>query len=347
MSENKNGWIIGLAAGAGALALFSAVNRASRRYDFAEKIVLITGGSRGLGLVMAREFASLGAKVAILARDADELERAKSDLESFGSPVFSSVCDVTDQTALEAAVLEVKNSLGPIDVLVNNAGVIQVGPLKEQTQKDFEDAMKIHFWAPYYAIQAVLPDMRDRRDGRIINISSIGGKVAVPHLAPYCASKFALAGMSSAMHAELSKENIKVTTVYPGLMRTGSHINALFKGQNEKEFALFSIMNGLPLTSISAENAARQIINASANGDAEIIVSLQAKIAAKMFALFPQFTSDILSLTDRLLPGEGGIGEGYATGLESRSEASPSWLTSLVDSASARNNELKPNESIN
>jgi len=346
VGENKNSLILGLAAGAGAVIVLKALMRAGRRYDFRDKVVVITGGSRGLGLVMAREFASLGARIAIVARDADELSRAQSDLESFGSTVHSQVCDVTDQAALDAAFTEISSALGPIDVLVNNAGVIQVGPLKEQTQKDFEDAMQIHFWAPYYAMQAVLPGMRDRQDGRIINISSIGGKVAVPHLAPYCASKFALAGMSSAMHTELAKENIIVTTVYPGLMRTGSHINALFKGQNQKEFALFSLMNGIPLTSVSAENAARQIVKASANGDAELIVSIQAKIAAKMFALFPQLMSDILALTDRFLPGEGGIGEGYATGLDSRSEASPSWITSLVDSASARNNELKPNESI-
>jgi short-subunit dehydrogenase len=103
--------------------------------------------------------------------------------------------------------------------------------------------MAIHFWAPFYAMQAVLPQMRERGAGRIVNISSIGGKVAVPHLAPYCASKFALVGLSKAMRIELAKDNIFVTTVCPGLMRTGSHVNAVFKGQNEKEFAWFSIGN--------------------------------------------------------------------------------------------------------
>jgi len=347
VSENKSSLILGLAAGAGALAVLTALSRAGRRYDVAGKVVLITGGSRGLGLVMAREFAARGARLAIVARDAGELSRAKSDLESMGAEVFAAVCDMTDQSEVESMVSEVGSALGPVDVLVNNAGVIQVGPLKVQTQQDFETAMQIHFWAPFYAMQAVLPEMRRRQDGRIINISSIGGKVAVPHLAPYCASKFALSGLSSSMRTELVKENILLTTVYPGLMRTGSHINASFKGQNEKEFALFSLMNGLPLTSISAENAATQIVNATERGDAELVVSVQAKIAAKMFALFPQFTSDILALTDRFLPEEGGIGRGYATGLESISGVSPSWLTSLLDSASRRNNELKPNESIN
>lgn len=343
----NNGLLVGLAAGAGALFALSALRRAGRRYEFSDKVVLITGGSRGLGLVMAREFAARGAKLAILARDAEELQRAKEDIERRGLPVFTAVCDVTDQKDVESAVANIRGVVGPVDVLVNNAGVIQVGPLEVQTQSDFEDAMQIHFWAPYYTMQAVLPDMRRRRAGRIVNISSIGGKIAVPHLAPYCASKFALAGMSSAMRAELFKDNVFVTTVYPGLMRTGSHINALFKGQNEKEFTLFSLMNGLPVTSVSAESAARQIIDAASRGDAEIIVSLQAKIAAKAAALFPEFTGDILSWTNLLLPADGGIGRNAATGLESRTRVAPSWLTSLVDSASIRNNELKPNESIN
>src|SRR5690606_35973931 len=139
---------------------------------------------------------------------------------------------------------------------------IQVGPLEVQTQEDFEDAMQVHFWGPFYAMQNVIPEMRARGEGKIVNISSIGGKVAVPHLAPYCASKFALAGLSGAMNAELAKDGIDVTTVCPGLMRTGSHINAIFKGKNEQEFALFSIANALPVASVSAESAAGEIVEA-------------------------------------------------------------------------------------
>ena len=345
MKERNNGLILGAAAGAGLLALLAA-RRAGRRYRFRDKVVLITGGSRGLGLVMAREFAKRGALIAICARDREELQRAREDLEDRGAEVFDAVCDIRDQSSVEQMAADVRSRFGRIDVLVNNAGVIQVGPLAAQTQTDFEEAMQVHYWGPYYAMKAVLPDMRRRGEGRIINITSIGAKIAVPHLAPYCASKFALAGLSSAMHAELAKDNIIVTTVYPGLMRTGSHINALFKGQNEKEFAMFSIMNGLPITSISAESAARQIVNAAARGDAELIISIQAKIAARVNLLFPEFTTNLLDLTDRFIPENGGIGPRYATGLESTSAVSPSILTSLVDAASYRNNELQPNEGI-
>ena len=312
------------------------------KFDFEGKVVLITGGSRGLGLVLAREFASRGSRIAICARDREELQRAKDDLESRGAEVFDAICDVREQSQVEEMIADVRSRFGPIDILVNNAGVIQVGPLEAQTQTDFEDAMQVHFWGPYYTMREVLPEMRRRGEGRIVNVSSIGGKIAVPHLAPYCASKFALAGLSSAMRPELSKTGVLVTTVYPGLMRTGSHINALFKGQNKKEFALFSIMNSLPITSVSAENAARQIVNATAKGDAELIISPQAKGAAKFNALFPELTAALLGLANQLLPDNGGIGRGYATGLDSGSAVSPSLLTSLVDAASERNNELRP-----
>ena len=345
MSE-KNNLLIGAVVGAGAIAAIVGWQKSRRKYDFKNKVVLITGGSRGLGLVLAREFAREGAKIAICARNGEELARAREDLENRGAEVFDAICDVRNQTDVNYLIDDVITRFGQIDVLVNNAGVIQVGPLEVQTQKDFEDAMAIHFWAPFYLMQKVLPAMRKRGQGRIVNISSIGGKVSVPHLAPYCASKFALVGLSSAMRVELVKDNIFVTTVCPGLMRTGSHINGIFKGQNEKEFAWFSIGNALPLTSISAESAARQIIKASRRGQAETIISIQAELAAKINNLFPNLTAEVAAFVNRVLPAPGGIGDGYATGLESKSFASPSVLTTLLDRASVRNNELKPIEHL-
>lgn len=346
MSENKNKWLVGAALGVSALSALAWLGRRQRRFDFAGKTVLITGGSRGLGLVLARKLADEGALIAICARDSAELARARDELQVSDAEIFDCVCDVRDQKQVDHMVQDVLTRFGQIDVLINNAGVIQVGPLETQTQEDFENAMAIHFWAPYFTMQAVLPQMRRRGAGRIINIASIGGKVAVPHLAPYCASKFALVGLSSAMRAELIKDNIYVTTVCPGLMRTGSHINAFFKGQNELEYALFSIMNGLPLTSINAERAARQIIEACRYGNAELVISLQAQLAAKFNGLFPEAVAEITGLVNQILPSAGGIGKNIAVGKESTSFAAPSILTTLSDKASVRNNELKPNEQI-
>jgi NAD(P)-dependent dehydrogenase (short-subunit alcohol dehydrogenase family) len=339
MFEKKNSLLIGAAVGIGALTALSAFKKARRGFDFKNKVVLITGGSRGLGLVLAREFAAEGARLAICARGAEELSAAKEELEARGAEVFDAICDVTNQEEIDHLVRDVCMRFGQIDVLVNNAGVIQVGPLDAQTEQDFEEAMDIHFWAPYRMIQTVLPIMRGVGSGRIVNIASIGGKVAVPHLAPYCASKFALVGLSSALHAELAKENIYVTTVCPGLMRTGSHVNAYFKGQNEKEYALFAISNALPVSSISAESAARQIVAAARRGDAEAIISPQAKIAAKMNALFPELTADILSLVNQLLPANGGIGTAKVRGKDSESWIAPSILTAMSDKEIIENNE--------
>ena len=340
--KGKNGFWLAAALGVGVITALTVSRKTNSKYDFNNRVVLITGGSRGLGLVLARLLAEKGAKLAICARNADELTVARRDLESRGGEVLDVVCDVRNQSEVNQMVETVCNHYGQIDVLINNAGVIQVGPLEVQTQKDFEDAMAVHFWGPFYTMNAVLPQMRERGAGRIVNISSIGGKLPVPHLAPYCASKFALVGLSSAMRVELVKENIFVTTVCPGLMRTGSHVNAVFKGQNEKEFAWFSIGNALPVSSISAESAANQIIEACRSCQAEVILSPQAQLAAKANALFPELTAEISVLVNQLLPSAGGIGENHALGKDSQSFVSPSFLTALADKESYQNNEVEP-----
>jgi len=337
-------WLLWLgAAGAGAW-LAARVYRELNGYDFRNKIVLVTGGSRGLGLVLARQLVRLGAWVAICARDREELHRAHEDLSGLGGRVLTAVCDVTDQHQAEELVALVRQRFGPIDVLINNAGTIGVGPVETMTLEDFREAMNTNFWSALYLTLAVLPEMRRSGHGRIVNISSIGGKISVPHLIPYSASKFALVGLSEGLRAELSKEGIVVTTVCPGLMRTGSPRNANFKGQHRAEYAWFSISDSLPLLTLSAESAANQIIAACRRGDAEITLSLPAQCAVLFHGVFPGLTTDLLAMTDRLLPGPGGVGTQRMKGKDSQSEWSPSWLTALSDLAAQRNNEIPPRE---
>jgi len=334
-----NALFIGAAFGAGI-----ALVKRQKRFDFNGRSVAITGGARGLGLVLARQFVDRGARVAICSRHGDELQRAVSDLTERGGEVVSIACDLTNPDEARKFIDECRIRFGGLDVLINNAGVIQVGPLEEQTEKDFRDAMDIHFWAPYYTMRAAVEHMKKNGGGRIANIVSIGGKVAVPHLAPYCASKFALSGLSRAFANEVAKDGINVTTVYPGLMRTGSHINALFKGQHKKEFAMFSLMDATPLTSIAAERAAARIIDVIALGRSELTITPQAKLAALMAELTPELTAKIMQASNAFLPGEGGIGDDLATGLESRTDIIPNVVTGLIDEAARRNNELKPGE---
>lgn len=332
--------IIKLAAlGAGVLALKSTVSRFFE-YDLKNKTVLITGGSRGLGLVMAREFARQGSRIALCARDEYELDQARIDLEKLGAEVLTVKCDVTESADVSRMIAEVTNRFGHVDVLVNNAGIIQVGPVEVMTTDDFDQVMKAHFWGPLNTIMAVLPSMRQRKSGRIVNISSVGGKISVPHLVPYSASKFALVGLSKGLRAELMKDGIVVTTVCPGLMRTGSPRNADFKGKHRFEFAWFSIADALPLVTVSAENAARQIVQACKRGSAELVISIPAKAAVLFDTLFPDAMAGMLALVNQLLPTAGGAGTRRMKGRDSKSLWSPSLLTTLNDEAALRNNEV-------
>jgi NAD(P)-dependent dehydrogenase (short-subunit alcohol dehydrogenase family) len=328
-----------LIAGTAAAAAVYAVRR-RRRMDFKDKTVVISGASRGLGLELARAFAREGAKLVLLARNRDQLAEAVRQLERAGARVSALACDVTNQDQVRADVASIIGEFGAIDVLVNNAGIIQVGPSEHMKVEDYAAAMNVHFWGPLYLMQEVIPHMKRRGHGRIVNIASIGGKVAVPHLLPYVASKFALVGLSKGMRAELAKDGIYVTTVCPGLMRTGSHLNALFKGAHEKEFALFSIANASPLLSTSSARAARQIIEASRYGKAELVITPQARLARLLNDLFPSGAAETLSLIGSVLPGaRDRRGDRLQRGWQSRSWLAPSLLTRPADNAAPRNNE--------
>lgn len=330
---------LALAAIAGGAVLSRTLIRAARSFDYRGKVVLISGGSRGLGLVMARQLAAQGAKVALLARDQVKLQEAAEQLRIMDADVFVYSCDVRDRDQVGAAVDAVVAKYGPVEVLINDAGIIQVGPLDTMTTEDYRESMEVHFWGPLYLTMAVLPEMRRRNFGRIANISSIGGKLSVPHLLPYCASKFALVGLSEGLRAELLKDNVFVTTVCPGMMRTGSHVNAYFKGNNESEFAWFSLSNASPATSVSAESAARQVIEAVRRGDPELIISLQAQAAIRFGQMFPGITSDLFGVANALLPRGTEAQTERHLGKESTSWLSPSILTKMSDNQILRNNE--------
>ena len=189
------------------------------------KVVVITGGSRGLGLALARVCARRGAEVALLARDAEELNMAKASLERYGTMVTTWTCDLTAESEIAQRIAEIANTHGRIDVLINNAGEIVVGPSLPLDADEFKRLMDLHFWAAFHTINHSLPYLK-RRGGNIVNIASFGGKVPVPHMLSYTASKFSLVGFSEGLQAELAPERIRVTTVCPFIIRTGSHLHA-------------------------------------------------------------------------------------------------------------------------
>jgi len=272
------------------------------RSFYKDKIALITGGSRGLGLEIARQICARGGKVALLARDAGELEHAKTDLDRFGTEVLTIQCDLLESAQMQSAVQQALQHFRKIDILINNAGIIEVGPLAHIQLKDFDRAMRLHFWAPYILQLLIVPQMRAKGGGRIVNISSIGGRIAVPHMAAYSASKFALAGFSDSIRAELDRDKIFVTTVTPGLMRTGSHVHAKFKGDHAAEYRWFDWSRKIPFASISAERAARKIVNACARGRSVLVMPFSAYLIIAANAVFPNLMARVMKVFNRGLP---------------------------------------------
>ena len=333
-------FVVGLAAGACAAMALTRLSRARLGISFEDRVVVITGGSRGLGLVMARLFAAEGARVVLLARDLGELDRARRDIEDRGGRVLTLRCDIRRRADVRAAIDRIVEEYRAIDVLVNNAGVIQVGPLEHMLEEDFENASATHFRGPLNLILEVVPIMRHRSFGRIVNIASIGGRIAVPHMAPYSASKFALIGLSDAIRAELDEYGIRVTTVAPGLMRTGSPRHAMFKGQHAAEYTLFNTVSSIPGLTISAERAARKIVEACRYGDPSLTITPQAKLAAAMNAAVPGATARAMMLLSRLLPRPNGVDGSVSLRGREVDRHGPSLVGALTDRAAVANNEI-------
>jgi NAD(P)-dependent dehydrogenase (short-subunit alcohol dehydrogenase family) len=323
-----------LTAGAAAIAAEKLWKRAYA-IDLAGRVAVVTGGSRGLGFAIAQELLDHGARVAICARGEEQLERARARL---GAGVVAVPCDVSDRAQVEAFLAEVEGRLGPLDVLVNNAGVIAVGPVATQTYDDFAEMLDIQLWGILNTTFAALPGMLERGEGRIANVTSIGGKISVPWLLPYSTAKFASVGFSEGLRAELAGTGVKVTTVVPGLMRTGSFLAAYFKGDRAAlEYSLFTPLSSTPATTVSAERAARRIVTAIRRGDPELTIGLHAKLAARAAGIAPGATAAVLGLVARALPEVHGTGR--VRGSDVSSAVDESALTAPGRRAAAKLNQ--------
>lgn len=283
--KRLSGVVAGAAAG---FAVLQAEIREARRVSFAAKTVVITGGSRGLGLALAIEFGRAGARLVLAARDEEELDRARQKvLENGGSEVFPVVCDLTKAGVARTLIDGATRHFGSVDVLVNNASTIHVGPAETHPMESYREAMQLTYFAAVEAALAVVPQMLEQCNGSIVNIASVGGKIPVPHLAPYCGAKFGLVGFSETLHAEMRGRGIRVTTVIPGLMRTGSFPNAVITGNKEQEYRWFRAGAVTPGLSHSTEAAARKIVRATAQGRTEISIGPEVAIASRLHGLAP------------------------------------------------------------
>ncbi len=294
---NKRNSLAVTAVGLGAGLAVRAFLKRDSEESLKSQVVLITGGSKGLGLALARRFAAEGCRLAICARHREELHSAKRELEQRGAQVLATTCDVSDESQVKQMIAEVEEHYGRIDILVNNAGQIQIGPVTAMTVDDFDSAMKVMFWGVVFPTLALIPNMVKRKSGKIVTITSFGGKVSVPHMVPYTCAKFAATGFSEGLRAELGPEGVQVTTVAPGLLRTGSFVNAKFKGNREAEAKWFSLGASAPLLTMTADTAAKKIVTAVKRGEAELILTGGAKAVAGLHGAFPGAAADLLGLT--------------------------------------------------
>lgn len=339
---------VGLGLAAGALAFAGS----SKLKNFRGQSVIITGGSRGLGLALAKELVQDGALLTLLARDENELERARRLLcfERTDAKLLLIPCDVTKEDDLARALAESISHWGHVDMLVNNAGAILVGPFDSMRREDFEAQMELHLYAVLQAVQLILPHFRECGEGRIVNICSMGGRLAVPHMLPYDTSKFALAGFSQGLAAELSREGIQVTTVYPSLMNTGAPIQAVFKGDTEKEYDWFATGDNFPGLSMAAPLAARRILRAVLDGKTHFTPSGRWRVRMGLASLFPELTTHALSLVNRVLPRNASTN--YRTGADSNAVFNRKRWNGFLKKRAAKaeqslNQEAKSNAKFN
>ncbi|MBW0101332.1 SDR family oxidoreductase [Pseudonocardia sp. KRD291] len=264
-------------------------------------VALVTGASRGLGFLLARELGDRGHAVVICARSGEGLRAAREDLAGRGTEVLAVEADVADPDDVTRLMSETEDRFGRLDMLVTNAGVIQVGPAPDIRVADHVKAMDAMFWGTVHPVRAALPLLRRRR-GRVLAVTSVGGKLPAPHLLPYTAAKHAAVGFAEGLRVEADALGVGVTVAVPGLMRTGSPRNALFTGRRAAEQRWFTLAASTPVLSMDAERAARRLVRAALRGRPEVVLTPAAKLGVRLHALAPGLTLRALALTARLLP---------------------------------------------
>lgn len=185
------------------------------------RVALITGGGTGIGRAIALAFGREGAKVAVFGRRAAVLDAVARELEDAGAHGKAFVGDVTDAKQFEAAVAGISSSFGPVNVLVNNAGVLSVSTVESISEDDWDRVMQTNLKGPFLTSRAVLPSMRQAKGGSIVNVGSVLGLVAMKDRAAYCASKGGLTLLTKAMALDHAHENIRVNCICPSLVETG------------------------------------------------------------------------------------------------------------------------------
>ncbi len=258
-----------------------------------DKIVVITGAASGIGAALAEECASRGAVVALSDIQPD---KAEIWLKQVGAKGLVDKLDVSNREDVTTHVARVEKELGPVDVMINNAGVALSATVAEMSIEDFRWVMDINFWGVVYGTQAVLPGMLERNRGTIVNISSLFGLIGVPTQSAYNASKFAVRGFTEALRAELSDSAVKALCVHPGGIKTNIARNSRFAsgidGGTEKSKAVQDFDR---IAKVAPAKAAKLIVNAVAKGKSRLLIGNDAKILDILQRSFPTGYSSALT----------------------------------------------------
>src|SRR5436853_1611885 len=238
---------------------------------------IVTGASSGIGAQLARDLAARGMRVALLARRADRLAALAEDIRRGGGEAIAVACDVAERTSIEGAVAGVLERFGRVDLLVNDAGYGRHVLFKDHDAADIERMMRTNYLGMVWATKAVLPAMRARRRGWIVNISSVAGKLGQPDEAAYSASKFAVTGLSEGLSYELAPLGIHVMTVYPALVRTEMFTPAVLARMPERSISF-----------LEPAVLSRAVLRALARGRHEVTVPRWVAVAYVLRVLLPR-----------------------------------------------------------
>ncbi|MEO8585941.1 MAG: SDR family NAD(P)-dependent oxidoreductase [Acidobacteriota bacterium] len=225
------------------------------------RVVLITGAGRGIGRALAHAFAAAGAKVALLGKTKKNLLEVQKELKDSGAATVVLAADVSDEGAVSRAVAAAEQQLGPVDVLVNNAGVFALAPIEKMDTVAFDRMLAINLRGPFLMSRAVLPGMKSRKRGHIVNISSTAGRRGFAGGGAYCASKFGLAGLTEAMRYEARASNVRVTCVFPSTVNT--------------DLVKKAGMDFVPERAIQPEDVANAIVSLVAMDDRAMTTALE------------------------------------------------------------------------
>ncbi|MGW0531135.1 SDR family NAD(P)-dependent oxidoreductase [Streptomyces sp. NPDC003032] len=273
--------------------------------DLSGRSAVVTGGSRGLGLLMADRLTARGCAVTLAARDGDELDRARAMLlhRRPRARVRTAICDVREQADVHDLFAATNEACGGVDLAIANAGIIQVAPLETLRAEEFDDAMRSIFYGALHTALEALPHLRDSPGGgRLALISSVGGLLGVPHLLPYSCAKSAVGVLAEGLRAETAGSDVSVTAVYPGLMRTGSHVHAMFDGAQSQEYGWFSTLAGTPLVSMNARRAAERIVRATVRRRVRLVLTPAARAADLAHGIAPATTTRLSGVAARFMP---------------------------------------------